>query len=97
MKPDICIARLTMNVDSQDGSYMPSKVKISVGDSLDRLRTVDILNIKLNNKAAADVTLLQDFKEVGTQSNALILPVDGDKQLHPLSYHQENRVFLACL
>ncbi|KAF6037593.1 HERC2 [Bugula neritina] len=34
MRRDICIARLSITVDPQDGSYMPTKVKVSAGDSL---------------------------------------------------------------
>jgi len=63
MRRDICIARLSITVDPQDGSYMPTKVKVSAGDSFDRLKHLNFVTIKLTSQAA-DVVLLQDIKDV---------------------------------
>lgn len=65
MRGDICVARMSITVDPQDGSYMPSKVRISVGDSFERLKELKTINVQLSSGEAGDVILLQDIREVG--------------------------------
>ena len=49
MRSDICVARLSITVDPQDGSYMPSKVRLSVGESFERIKEYKTLNVQLRN------------------------------------------------
>ena len=64
MRSDICVARLSITVDPQDGSYMPSKVRLSVGDSFERIREYKTLNVQLRGGEAGEMVLLQDIREV---------------------------------
>ena len=68
MRSDICVARLSITVDPQDGSYMPSKVRLSVGDSFERIKEYKTLNVQLRGGEAGEMVLLQDIREVSDLS-----------------------------
>ena len=68
MRSDICVARLSITVDPQDGSYMPSKVRLSVGDSFERIKEYKTLNVQLRGSEAGEMILLQDIREVSDLS-----------------------------
>jgi len=58
------VGRLSIRVDPQDGSYMPSRVKMLVGATVDSMKELRTVNVSLPTGEAADVVLLQDVREV---------------------------------
>ncbi|ODN06550.1 E3 ubiquitin-protein ligase HERC2 [Orchesella cincta] len=60
MQPNVLVQHLKMTVDPSDGSYMPSKVSISVGSSTANMKDLTFILIP---STAAVVTLLSDLKE----------------------------------
>lgn len=63
MMPDICIARLTMTIDPADGSYMPSKVRLSAGSSFDGMKEITTITMNATGDKC-DIVLLQDIRTV---------------------------------
>lgn len=63
MMPDICVARLSVTVDPQDGSYMPTRLRVSGGNNYEQMKELKMVNISLTGDAA-DITLLLDIKQV---------------------------------
>ena len=85
MRSDICVARLSITVDPQDGSYMPSKVRLSVGDSFERIKEYKTLNVQLRGGEAGEMVLLQDIREVSDLSvsvNSVIVSVLLVRDVH---------------
>lgn len=60
MQPNVLVQHLKMSVDPTDGSYMPSKVCISVGSSAANMK--DLTHTIIPSTASA-VTLISDLKE----------------------------------
>lgn len=57
------MARLVMVLDPKDGSYMPSKIRISAGQSFSNLKELKTVSVSLSGDST-EVLLLQDVKEV---------------------------------
>jgi len=60
MHPNVMIQSLKMVVSSDDGSYMPSKLQINVGNSTANMKELKFVDVDSN---ATNVTLLSDIKE----------------------------------